>query len=242
MRDVSGHTVTIGHIVGRLLQLWEPDNPQHPAADPDQVISLLGFDLEDVENKIRLAEDKGSSAEERDQRQDNAAAIQEHLSQGELIERELLCEVEIYRQNPDKTVLTIIVQPVEGDVYGSEDISFVTKTVYDWAENRFSIEIPEWAPAARSVPEMDLALKNARKYSDLEREKHLIMIAGLVEFIAHKQGGQYGKLEDPNRSLIATKVHELLKAEGLDRSGFSAETMRDRFSEAIKTRKEFSSP
>jgi hypothetical protein len=151
-------------------------------------------------------------------------------------------EIEIFRQDKDKTTLVVIIQNNEGDIYESEDVRITTKSAFDWVENSYDIKIPEWGPAERTLPELEDAIKNTRKFTILERDKHLITIAGLLDLIAEKKGGRYIAKGSPNCAYIAEEVSQVLHKAGIELTGYSAETLRDRFSKAIKAKKEHRNP
>jgi hypothetical protein len=238
MRNVSGHTATVGEIVGRLLQLWDPQNPLHNEAQATEIVSLIGFDQEEAEHKLSWARQKGHGEDAQRELESRLQQANEHIETAGQIERDLLGEIEIFRQAPDRTTLVVIVQHNEQDCYGSEEVSITTKSLYQWAKTRFEIEVPEWAPAVRNIPELEDALASTSRYTNLEKDKHLIIIAGLLEHIADAPGGKYGEKGIPNCKAIADKVADILNEDELDRAGFSMETLRDRFSEALKAKKE----
>jgi hypothetical protein len=242
MRNLTGHTATIDEVVGRILQLWDSENPVHETAPPEEVTSLLGFDLEEAESAVRHANEKGRGNDELLRLESVLQGIRDYLVTGDLIKRDLLGEIEIYRQDKSRTTLIVIIQQDEQDIQDHEEVRLTTQTVYQWVELKYDIEVPEWAPASRTVPELEAAIENAKNFTKLERDKHLITIAGLLDLFADKQGGRYLAKGKPNCSYIAEQANEMLTASGIDLPGVSAETLRDRFSAALNTKKEHRTP
>lgn len=242
MRDISGHTPTVDQIVDRVLRLWNPDDPVHEGAWTDDVESLLGYDLDEVETAIDRAKKKEQGDDVLHPLESRQMQIRDRLETGASIRRDLWSEIEAYRQDQNKTTLVVIIQMNEGDIYESEDVRVTTKSAYQWVKNNYQIEITEWGPAQRTVPELEDTLKNARKFTNLERDKYLITIAGLLDLIAKKQSGRYAENGTPNRKYIGEQVQQILDKAGVTQSGFSAETLRGRFSDAIKAKKEHSEP
>jgi hypothetical protein len=74
------------------------------------------------------------------------------------------------------------------------------------------------------------------KFTRLDKEKHQVMIALLLECIAHDKGPAYtNKDKKPNLSRIAADIRALHP--DIDMKGYSEETLKDRFADSLKTRR-----
>lgn len=75
------------------------------------------------------------------------------------------------------------------------------------------------------------------KFTNLDKEKHQVTIAFLLELIQKKQGPAYSNKDGgPNLAMIAADIRDLHP--NIDPKGYSAETLADRFSASMKTKRE----
>jgi hypothetical protein len=236
MRNLTGHTATIDEVVGRTLQLWNPDNPIHSNAQPGEVLSLLNLDLEGVEASLEYALPAPNGAQlqqlkaQRDQ-------VKEYIDTGELIQQQIQSELENDRQGKPQTLLIPVIQVNHGDIYESEDVRLTTSSAYDWVYDTFDgLEIPEWRTPKRTRPQQAGTSETEATFTELEKSKLEVMIALLVEVMAEDRGGRYMENNHPNYTLIAQRARDMYESAHMDMSGLSADKMRRRFSDAMRTK------
>jgi hypothetical protein len=236
MRDVTSHTATIDEIVGRIMQLWDPNNPIHSNAQPEEVLSLLSLDLERAEDSLEQAR-RNANGDQWRQLEAVRDQVKAYIDIGDSINRQILSELENDRQGRSQTLLIPVIQVNEGDIYESEDVRLTTSSAYDWVKETFEgLEIAEWRPPKRIRPPQTSSNEAEVTLTKLEKSKFEVMIALLVEVVADSRGGIYVENDHPNFTNIATLVRDKYDLEKLEISGLSADKMRKRFSAAMKTK------
>ena len=103
----------------------------------------------------------------------------------------------------------------------------------DWSQ-----DLPAWSHnGSKHENAQDHQSPTNEKFTKLDKEKHQVTIALLLELIKSKHGPEYtNKDGGPNMSKIASDIRTMRK--NIDSKGYSEETLAERFSAALKTRKE----
>ena len=73
-------------------------------------------------------------------------------------------------------------------------------------------------------------------------DRYLVAISLLVALVAKIGGGRLGNEKNPNFTQIADDAFAILQTMNLDIPGMKPETLRKKFSAAVRKLKEFSTP
>jgi hypothetical protein len=240
MHNQPPHTVSVDHIVGRLLQLWRADCPITLSNTPADVMGDLGFNLEEAESRLAHTTKQSSTGTDIDELQHKLAAINEYLNIGKRLDAALTAAVEARRQDRETGAFTIVLHVEDNDPYQYQEGYFTSVCIYEWAMEEFGIAVPEWAPPQQPTEEKvgqdQTTGTPTSKYTDLEKEKHEVIIALLLEELAAALKGKYVENDRPNFSQLGDRIAAKCKADAVDINGMSKEKLRKKFSDATKTK------
>ena len=146
---------------------------------------------------------------------------------------------EVARHRAKQSADLVVTQDKDHESGRCHQVRISRQSFIDWALQEFQLELTSDDLSIQEPLANSDLIKNSRKYTDLEQDKHQVIIAILVEELSRSLKGKYRNGEKPNFDQIAKHLEQELEKQGVSMSGLSSQTMKKKFSAYRSTMLDF---